>query len=51
MSENSLHFNKIKASGKKERQVTEQMGYEFANRENLIYLGETSCYDSVNNCS
>jgi hypothetical protein len=27
------------------------MASDFAEKEGLIWLGETSCFDSVNNCS
>lgn len=34
-----------------ERQVTEEEAKEFARKNNLLWLGETSCYDNVNNCN
>lgn len=34
-----------------ERQVTEEEAKEFARANNLLWLGETSCYDNVNNCN
>lgn len=34
-----------------ERQVTEEEAKEFARANDLLWLGETSCYDDVNNCN
>lgn len=34
-----------------ERQVTEEEARQFAKDNNLLWLGETSCYDNVNNCN
>lgn len=36
---------------KKARQVTEEEAQQFATNEGLIFLGETSCMDGVNNCN
>ena len=33
------------------RQVTEEEAKEFARANDLLWLGETSCYDSMNNCN
>lgn len=34
-----------------ERQVTEEQARQFAEANDLLWLGETSCYDNVNNCN
>ena len=31
--------------------MTEKEAEEFAKANNLLWLGETSCYDNVNNCN
>lgn len=48
----SLSLSQILTDRKKEicRQVKEEEARSFARKENLLFLGETSCYNSINNC-